>query len=60
MSGIHDDSDDFIRDGNIEYGRRKERAAIVAWLRMMRDVHAIPVIGTLADAIEAGEHLKGE
>jgi hypothetical protein len=35
-----------------------ERAAIVAWLRHVPAGHAMPINATIADAIEAGEHIK--
>lgn len=55
---------ELIRDGKADHHaepwaqhRMAERAAVVAWLRVPR--HGMGYVGRcLADAIEAGEHLK--
>jgi hypothetical protein len=65
LSGMVDVAVGLARDNGIPEGRRRATAEIVAWLRspVMGGDNAEPVAQThadIADAIERGEHLKGE
>ena len=44
----------------IAQARAEERAAVVAWLRASRDASTLPKTCWEADAIERGEHRRGE
>ena len=55
-------NEDFARsfDLGLAAGERRERAAVVAWLRANREASTLPKTCWEADAIERGEHRREE
>jgi hypothetical protein len=55
-------NEDFARsfDMGLAAGEKRERAAVVAWLRANREASTLPKGCWEADAIERGEHRREE
>ena len=55
-------NEDFARSFDMGFaaGERRERAAVVAWLRDNRSASTLPKTCCEADAIERGEHRREE